>query len=316
MRIRRFWLVMLGIVVLMGSADPCWAGWKEQVEANKLVQEATKHEKQEAWQEARDAYAAAIELHDSPRARKGLAKALYQLGLLIEAREHAQVVADNKRAGWWDRKHSKELLEKIEAELPHITVSVPPAFEGTVRVDDKPWPSDKLGTRTEINPGTVVITAESDGFLPYEKTVVLDKGADEKVNIELEPKPKPKPKKDDVDVSTSDGSTRKTIGYVSLAIGGAGLIAGTAFGLSARNTRNELDSACLNDVCSEAQRDNYDRGKMQANFSTAGFIVGGVGLGLGAVLLLTGPKDQETEATKARVEPYVGPTGAGFSGVF
>ena len=118
------------------------------------------------------------------------------------------------------------------------------------------------------------------------------------------------------EVSTDDGSTRKTLGYVSLAVGGAGLIAGTAFGFAARSTRDDLTAACIDDVCSESQRETYDRGKMQANISTAGFLIGGVGIGLGAVLLLTGPKDQEKEAAEAKVQPYVGPLSAGVQGRF
>lgn len=319
MHIRRFLLLVLSVVVLVGATSPSWAGptWKERREAQQLVTEGTKAEKAESWQEARDAYQAALDLHDTPRARKGLAKALYHLGLLIEAREHAQIVADNKRAGWWDRKHSKDLLEKIEEQMPHLTVSVPADFDGVVRVDDKTLEAGAFGERREINPGTVVIRAEAEGFLPFEKSVVLGDGADETVTVQLEAEPPPKPAKDEkVELSTDDGSTRKTIGYVSLAVGGAGLIAGTAFGLAARSTRSDLDAACLNDVCSESQRDNYDKGKMQANIATGGFLVGGIGLGLGAVLLLTGPKDKESEAEKASVRPYVGPTGGGVYGRF
>ena len=317
MHIRRFLLVVLSVLVLVGPTTS-WAGptWKERREAQQLVTEGTRAEKGESWQEARDAYQAALDLHDTPRARKGLAKALFHLGLLIEAREHAQNVADNKRAGWWDRKHCRELLKKIEEQMPHLTVNVSADFDGTVRVDDESLPSDAYGERREINPGTVVVHAEAEGFLPFEQSVVLGEGGDETVSVQLEAEPVPEPVKEEKEVSTEDGSTRKTIGYISLVVGGVGLAAGTAFGFAARSTRSDLDSACVNDVCDESQREAYDKGKMQANIATGGFLVGGVGLGLGAVLLLTGPKDKESEVEKAAVRPYVGPTGAGVYGRF
>ncbi len=318
MRNRRLVLLLVGILVVLGFTSPAWsqASWKDKAEAQKLVNEGMKHDKAEAWQEAREAFEAALALNDTPRARYQLAKALVSLGLFIEAREHAQSVADNNRAGWWDRKNSRELLKKIEERVAHMTVNVSPGFAGTVRLGDKQLSSSDHGTRMEMNPGSVLVRAEAEGFLPFEKTVVLGDGADEKVAIELEPVPATKPEKEDaVEVST-DGTSQKTWGYVSLAVGGVGLIAGTAFGMMARSTRDDLRAACVDDVCTENQRDSYDRGKMQANISTAGFIVGGVGLGLGAVLLMTGPKDAETEASTARVQPYLGPTGAGVMGSF
>ncbi len=320
MQIRRFVLVLCSVAVLVGFAGTSFAGptWKERTEAHKLVGKGSNASKAESWEEAREAFEAALELHDTPRARKGLAKALYELGLLIEAREHAQIVADNKRAGWWDRKHAKDLLEKIAENLPRLTIEVPPDFQGVVRLDDEALGSDDYGTPKEMNPGTVSIHAEADGSLPFDESVVLAEGADETVTISLEPEPAPEPEKDEdgAELSSDDGSTRKTLGYVSLAIGGVGLLAGTVYGLSARGTRSDLDDACPNDVCTENERDAYDEGKRQANIATAGFVVGGVGLGLGAVLLLTGPNDQESVGEEAKVQPFIGPASAGVRGTF
>lgn len=320
MAIRRLLLVLLSVCLVIGSSV-AWSAptFKEKQEAQKLVNTGIKHDKAESWQEAREAFEAAIALNDTPKARFYLAKALVNLGLLIEAREHAQLTADNKRAGWWDRKHAKELLKKIEERMPHMTVNVPADFAGVVRLGDATLSSSDFGQRMEHNPGSVSIQAESEGFLPFEKTVVLGDGADEVVTIELEVEPEEDTgTTEEVEVSTSDGSTRKTLGYVSLVVGGVGLVAGTAFGLAARSTRDDLRSSCANDVCTESERDAYDKGKMQANLSTAGFVVGGVGLGLGAVLLLTGSQDKETAASTeaAAIRPYVGPTGAGLYGSF
>lgn len=283
-----------------------------------------KHDKAESWQEAREAFEGAIELNDTPKARFYLAKSLVNLGLLIEAREHAQLTADNNRAGWWDRKHAKELLTTIEERMAHITINVPSDFEGVVRLEDHTLSFEDYGKRLERNPGKVRVQAEAEGFLPFDKRVELGDGADETISVELLADPEEEEKDDvqaDISLSTSDGSTQRTIGYVSLAVGGVGLVAGTIFGLAARSTRNELRGVCANDICVEADRDLYDRGKMQANLSTVGFILGGVGIGAGAVLLLTAPSgssDKEEAATMeaASIHPYIGPTGAGVYGSF
>ena len=315
---QRLLLAMVGLCCVLGWAQPAWSGpsRKEQIEAQKLFREAAKLGKDSQWQEARAKLEASLQLHDLPKTRYQLANALSELGLLIEAREQAQQVVDHKRATWWDKKHAKALLKRIEERLPHLTVQVVEGFEGVVRLDDELLESGQYNVRREVNPGTVLVTAKAEGFQPFEKSVILNDAADDTVNVVLEPLPQPKKSDEGAEVSTNDGSTRKTLGYVSLAVGGAGLVVGTAFGFVARSTREDLRGACLNDVCSETQRENYDKGRTQANISTAGFIVGGVGVGLGAVLLLTGPSSKEKAAESAGVRPFLGPTSAGFEGRF
>jgi hypothetical protein len=94
---------------------------------------------------------------------------------------------------------------------------------------------------------------------------------------------------------------------------GAGV--GTFFALRSRSTRDELESACPNDVCPPAERAKFDEGKRDADIATAAFIVGGVGLGAGLVLLLTAPSDKE-RPTSARLVPLIGPRSLGVQGRF
>jgi hypothetical protein len=112
------------------------------------------------------------------------------------------------------------------------------------------------------------------------------------------------------------GSAAKTLGFVSLGVGVIGVGVGVYFGLKARSTKSELDDACRDNVCTEAQRSKYDDGKKQANISTIGFVVGAVGIGLGTVLLVTSGGKKESAKKPRRIEPYVGPGSAGVVGTF
>lgn len=298
------------------AAPAAWAGPSRAdiVEARKLVQQGEKAEKGQSWQDARKAYQQAIERNDTAVARLHLAHVEEQLGHLVEALEQYRAVADHKGATFAQKKKAKDSIKRVEPRIPRLTVQVPSGFSGSVRVDDLDLPAASYGTAIQVNPGTRIVTARADGFRPFEKSVVLAESSQESVTLDLEALPAAAPKPvAEVDSQTSSG--RKTWGYVGLAAGGVGVVVGTAFGLAARKTREDLRGECLNDVCSELQRDTYDRGKTQANISTVGFIVGGVGLGVGSYLLLTGSSEPEKEKG-ARVTPLIGVGSVGVEGRF
>lgn len=294
--------------------------YKDRIEAQKLVKEAKKLEKAEDWMAARDTYQQALDLNDTVSVRLALAEVELKLGHMLEAIDQLKAVAEHKQATYMQKKKANQQLEDLTARVPKITVQVPPGFQGTVQIDDLELTADTLGTAVNLNPGTRTVRAKADGYLDFEQTVVLSDGMSETVTVKMEEVPAPAAPEDEetVKVSTSgvSDSTRKTAAYVSLGVGGVGLVVGTAFGLMARSTRKDLDAACVNNVCSEAQRSDYDSGKSKATISTIGFIAGGVGVGVGAVLLLTGSKSKEAPPTSACVQPYVGLASLGVEGRF
>ena len=111
--------------------------------------------------------------------------------------------------------------------------------------------------------------------------------------------------------------------YAVLGIGAVGLGVGTVFGILALGKKSDLDSACANKHCAPAQQDTIDSGKTFGIVSTVGLAVGAVGVGVGAVLLLTsGPGSPSARAGKpARqaglsVAPVIGTDRVGLSGTF
>jgi hypothetical protein len=72
-----------------------------------------------------------------------------------------------------------------------------------------------------------------------------------------------------------------------------------------------------------AAQDALNSSLMKGNISTAAFVVGGVGLATGAVLLIVRPFAKkktapraDPEADSARIEPWIGLRSAGISGRF
>jgi hypothetical protein len=157
-----------------------------------------------------------------------------------------------------------------------------------------------------------LLRIEAPGWSAFEQDVRLEEGEHRELEPELERPERvvagPVPGRPESRVATTESGTPATqvIGIASLVIGAAGVAIGTGFGLASMSTRDQLDQSCQNDVCTSDQREAYDRGRTQADIATAGFVVGGVGLGAGALFLLLSPSTNEREQPSARVRPLVG----------
>ena len=119
--------------------------------------------------------------------------------------------------------------------------------------------------------------------------------------------------------SKSTASPHRTLGWVGVAVGAAGMVVGSTAGLVAWGKKADLESRCPSGVCPPvawADNESYDRWR---NASTAGFAVGTVALGLGTLLLLTdpGPREATPQPTSGlRVQPWIGAASAGVGGAF
>lgn len=313
--------VLAGALALAPTPGLAAKPGAEAAAAQKADREAQKHEKKQAWEEARAAYQKAIELDDTADRRIKLAAVEDKLGNLVEAADHLRVALDSKKLSFASRAKAKKMLKDLEKRIPTIELQVPGDFKGTVFVDDEEVSSGSLAEPIPVNPGKHKIRAESQGFNSFKERVEVAEKEKKTLTILLTEMPaeetKPEPTKDD---GSKKGGGSKTLAYVSLGVGAVGLGVGVFFGLKARSTKDELDGACKNGVCPPDKRGLYDDGKNQANVSTAGFVVGAVGVGLGTVLLLTSSDKSEKPASASaralRVTPAVGPGSIGVYGSF
>jgi hypothetical protein len=133
-----------------------------------------------------------------------------------------------------------------------------------------------------------------------------------------EPPPPPPPKK------TGGSLTDNSLfipGVAAAGVGAASLIVGTAFGVLALNETADLKRKCKSNKCPDtaAVRKTQDAALLDGNVSTAMFIVGGVGVAAGGVLLalvLTSDPPKGKEKAKAFVRPWIGAGEGGVYGAF
>jgi hypothetical protein len=114
------------------------------------------------------------------------------------------------------------------------------------------------------------------------------------------------------DQGSDPGSTQRTLGWIGLGIGAAGVIEGAVTGIFVVQRYAKLKNDCVNNVCDPTRIDSYrmDMYNTLRAASMVGFIVGGVGIATGTTLLLTSPSKD------SKVGLYVAPSHAGFHGVF
>jgi tetratricopeptide (TPR) repeat protein len=288
------------------------------------------------YAEALDRFERADALVHAPTLGLLAARSLEKLGRLVEAAERYRGVTlvqlDAKAPDAFKEAQttaSKE-LEAVRARIPtlEIVVEGPGAEQATVSVDGTEVPKAIVGVRTPINPGVHRIEAETPTASAVSDMSIDEKQAARAV-LTLVPKETTPPPGGDgkqPPSTTSKAPLRRTLGFVSLGVGGAFVVMGIAGAVYAANNRAEVAELCkefLEDgVRCELSGERYKRGEdARAGYKTgdrlavAGFVVGGIGLAAGVALILTAPK-APAQTNKAHIEPWIGLGSAGLRGTF
>lgn len=266
------------------------------------------------------------------------ARALVKTGKLVEASErYGEVirleitegkVKEQKQA----QAEAAEELEALKPKIPALTITVVDAADDSeVLLDGSPIPSKLFGLATPANPGVHRIQAKQGAQL-VEQVVTLSESESKSVELRLNPagagatklgtagpvrehpaatsgaasKTAPVPEE-------PRGRTQKTIGWISLGLGGAATVAGVVTGLMAKSKRDQLDNSgsCRGTNCLPVVDDMRSSYNHLRSAATVSFIVGAVGIGAGTTLLLTTPKPKE-----AAVAAWLGIGSVGLTGRF
>jgi hypothetical protein len=256
-----------------------------------------------------------------------LAECEDKLGQIAEARQHLQLAIDRARIDNDDRlKLATDALAAIDARVPRLTVALVAGAPPTTMVqrDGVMLEGASLDNALPVDPGHHVIVASADGF--ESKTFTIDLKESEKQRIEVGPgaklpEPAKKPASSTTFVSSTSDATRsssstRTWGYVVGGLGVVGLGIGTVYGFVAlsKNSESKSNGACdANNFCDAAGKAARDDARRAGNVSTFAFVVGGVAVAAGAVLILAGPSSSsKPDAARIEAAPLVGTTGGGL----
>ena len=169
------------------------------------------------------------------------------------------------------------------------------------------------------NPGKHRVTAIPFGGVGVSKSVDLAEGAHVTVDIELpgaEPAAAPPPPTPPPPPPPARGSIVPAI--VGFGVGAVGLGLGIGAGVSAKSSASDLKSKCAGNVCpaTPALQDEYSSAKGMSTASTVGFVLGGLGVAAGVVLIVVRPGAEAGTPSPASVGVAIGPASVGLTGVF
>jgi hypothetical protein len=201
-------------------------------------------------------------------------------GRLLEAREQL-VACSQAECPEVVRQDCTNWLGEVEKAVPSIVVTAKShtgddLVDAEVLIDESLVPSDLSGKAFELNPGKHRIQVEVEGYLPYDRTVVVVEGEKLRAVIATLKKPKPKkpppppPPPPPVEIEMKPPSPVPPILFG--VVGAAGFGGLTYFGLKARAAESDLDK-CRPD-CTQSGVDDTRRKYLLANVSLGVGIAG------------------------------------------
>jgi hypothetical protein len=253
------------------------------------------------------------------------AGALAKLNRLVEAAERYQEVIRLQPSGGDERVQQQAKadaeteLAQLAPQIPNLTVKLngATADQVTVTIDGEPLAASLIDENRPVNPGkhrvearrgSEVVAANVDVKVGETKPVELRfQGASAAPATPGETKAAGAPSANgDAKAEATPQSSpqsgghspRKLIGFVTLGVGGAGLVLGGVAAGIAVSKRGALDDsgACRGNTCLVSQQPTVDAYNLWGKVSTAGLIGGAVLAVAGVSLILTAPSEQEQVA--------------------
>jgi hypothetical protein len=257
-------------------------------------------------------------------------RALIKHGQLIEAAERLLEatrlpVSGDAAVQEQAKADAEKELEQLRPRIPNLVIRVEGAADASVSLDGKAVPASLLGEDRPVNPGSHQLVAQR-GAERQAQSVSLVEGERKEVRLRFDaaatappaPAPETAPAVSRTQRPQSGGS--RTLAFVALGVGGAGLVLGGVTGALALSKKSSLDDDtehCLNDQCEYAVEGDVNSLRTFRTVSTIGFIAGGALAATGVVLLLTsGGGEQQGQSGASQLALRVSPGALQLKGSF
>jgi hypothetical protein len=330
----------LSLATLLCASSASAQNEANRSQARELGEKGSQALEKKDFASAETLFAQADQLYHVPTLLLGLARAQANQGKYVEAWEsYHRIILEGAPPGANATiaraiDDAKAEIDGVAGKRSKVTLTVTGADSPKVTLDGVAVPSAGLGQERPVNPGKHAVHVEAAGMKPGDGTFTVDPGKATTFSLALEKDasgaepgavPPPgsttpttgNPPPPGADISTSGGSMNRTLGFVGLGIGGAGLLAGVITGVIAMGKHGDLgNSPCSSKPCSPGDASTFnsdlDSYHSMGTISTIAFVVGGVATAAGVVLLVTAPK----KASSAYISPTIGLGTVGAVGRF
>lgn len=301
----------------------------DRATARALAEEGYNALKAQKFDVAEDRFRRADALVHAPTLVVDEGQALMGMGRFVEAQECFELVLregvpDSAPAVWKAAlQTATKLLGEVKPKIAWLTISVPNVPNPLVKVDNKPIPPAAFGVRRATNPGTLTIEVIAEGYETKTQALNLDPGGEQALEVSLNPLPPqngpaiPAPQAPIAVHSIDEGHSNRTLAYVALGVGGAGIVIGAVTGTLALQKRSNLNSECSGSTCPRSAQSDLNSYHTLGLVSGIGFGVGLAGAAAGLVLLqLGGGHRDATGASATGLQLHLNPGSFRVQGVF
>jgi hypothetical protein len=289
------------------------------------------------YKDALDLCTRAESLMHAPTHLLLIARAQIKLGHLVEAQEayirvtRDALAPDAPRAFVEAQHTAADEQAELAPRVPSLKVDVEGAGpqKAQVTLDGKALAPALVGLAMPINPGTYTLAATGPGLEAAPVTVTVAEGAKPTVLLSLKALAPRVATEAEVEAPAPSAETSqghggvKAAGWVSLAVGVAGLAAGTVFLVMNHSEESDATGACSPSHCPDSLRSTVisdeNSASTDATLAWIGYGVGAVGVIVGGALLWAGSRSSgssEQPAATAAFVPVIGPRSAGFRVAF
>jgi hypothetical protein len=329
----------LSLLLALSAAPAAAQSDADRATARDLGREGEAALGRKDYKTAVDRFRRADKMVHAPTLELGLARALAGEGKLIDSQEtYNRIIREGVPAGAPDvfKKAvdaAKQEVDAVSARVAGATITV--QGDGgadvpgvAVTIDDQPINSASLGVRRPVDPGDHVVKATADGFQPGEARFTVGESGSQSVQITLHKAAAPAAPaaaapaaaQAPVDTPPDTGAPKRSIlPWIAFGVGGAGLITGAITGGLTLGQHSQIASDCGGgSSCPTSEQSKIDSFHTMAMVSNVSFIVGGLGVAAGVVLLIVHPYDAppSAPATGLHVTPAIGPGSVGAIGTF
>ncbi|HET7539273.1 MAG TPA: hypothetical protein VFK05_05355 [Polyangiaceae bacterium] len=250
----------------------------------------------------------------TPQVRFNIALCEERLGLLVAALGDYELAGADAQAQKVDlvRQEVDARLESLKARVPRVVVTRGTgADSATISLDGVALGDAVLNSPLPVDPGPHVVEGIGPGFLPFKQAFRIAEQQTATIEVQLEPEPvKREPKVPPP--APSPPRTMRNAGFIVGGVGIASLItSGTMYYLRQRAI-NDLDEQCGPDhmSCPPSAQSTIDRGKLYTTLGNVTVVVGALGLGVGATLIVLSGRS----SARANVGIAPGAVGANAGG--
>lgn len=216
------------------------------------------------------------------------------------------------------RAEAARLRDALQPRIPTLIVKIDGATDATVTVDDQPLPAELLGVKRSIDPGQHTIVGRAGDEVVTRQLMLKESESQtaeltfhNAVAAPLPPKPTAPAVLSSSPAADATPTPQRTIGFVGIGVGAAGIAVGALFGGLALSEHGNLVTQCGAQLqCGSQNEDAANSYNSKRIISGVAFIGGAALAATGLALVLTSPSSKRTAAVT------LGPGTAGVAAKF